>query len=105
MITVIRPFVSELFAAVYADHKATGAPRGCVCVKMVAPAMHWLAAFFSKQVGALSREYHLSIYVSQGPQVDICLDASPWGLGGYLMINQKIERWFATRLSEAEMEI
>ena len=49
--------------------------------------------------GALTRDFDLEAYLGMGPIVELALDASPWGLGGVLIIDNKPVSYFASQLS------
>ena len=38
-------------------------------------------------------------------EVEINLDASPWGIGGYIVLKDQIMKWFASAISQEEAEI
>ena len=49
--------------------------------------------------GALSRTWYFEDFLHQGIQYRIILDASPWGLGGILMMGETIISWFSSPLT------
>jgi hypothetical protein len=53
--------------------------------------------------GKISRSYDLAPYLGLGKQVTMDLDASPWGIGGYLTEDGTIVSWFSSSLSAAEL--
>jgi hypothetical protein len=67
--------------------------------------LRWLLALLQEQTGELKRVFHLDTYFGRGKQVELCLDASPWGLGGFLIEDGCITSWFACSLSAAELEL
>ena len=40
-----------------------------------------------------------------GRQVEIITDASPWGLGGYLVVDRKIESYFSSELTTEDLTL
>ena len=50
----------------------------------------WMMAFFKNEAPDLVREYRVSTYFGEGIKMDIVTDASPWGIGGYLVIVDKL---------------
>jgi hypothetical protein len=59
----------------------------------------------SESEAKLERNFDLATYEGQGLSVSICLDASPWGLGGFLVEGSQIIAWFACDISAAEQEV
>jgi hypothetical protein len=47
----------------------------------------------------------LQTWLGHGDRIELCLDASPWGLGGFLTINGKIRSFFRCGLSDEELEL
>ena len=103
LVMTMRPFLAELYAAQYA--KRSNAPNGCVWLKQIEEALLWMRAFLAGTPGKLERIYYLSSYMNTGPQVTLELDASPWGLGGVLVINSHPISWFASALSTEELSV
>ena len=94
-----RPFLSELWGALNAKNKAT-APGGSIWLKQIAPALKWMKCFMSGHSGSLARQWFFQDLLFQGVEYSIILDASPWGLGGILMKDGVIIRWFSSRLTK-----
>ena len=97
----VRPFLADLYGALYA--KAGNAPRGLIWTKQIWPVLCWMNAMLATSSGKIVRKYDLAPYLKQGRQVTMDLDASPWGIGGYLTEDGKIVSWFASALSGAEL--
>ena len=100
-----RPFVSMIWAPLY-DSKARcwWAPES-VWQKPVAIALKWMAAFLHKQRGSLIRIYRLSDYLGEGSLVEVVTDASPTGLGGYLVEGEAIQEYFGSPITESDQQI
>ena len=83
----LRPFLQELYGALYAEPEsaAPGCPPSCVWLRMIQGPLDWLQAFFRQAVGNLRVTYDPSAWASVGPPVRIWTDASPWGMGGVLI--------------------
>jgi len=96
----LRPFLTDIYAALYS--KASNAPRGHIWTKQMLPVLVWVNALLSNGVGKLVRRYDLAPYMGTGRQVTMDLDASPWGIGGYLTENGSIVSWFSSALSVSE---
>jgi hypothetical protein len=103
LVLTLRPFLGELYAAQYAER--TNAPNGCVWLRQIEEALLWARAFLAETPGKLERTYYLSAYMGTGPQVTLELDASPWGLGGVLVIDGTPISWFASALATEELSI
>ena len=102
LIQKVRPFLSELYAAYYAD---TDGPIGdTIWTRQILHTLTWLIAFLDESAVKLSRTYDYRTYLGGGTQVTICLDASPWGLGGFLVEDLTIVSWFACSLSQEELD-
>ena len=103
LVMTLRPFLSELYAAQYAERGT--APVGCVWTKQIIASLEWVRAFLAEIPGKLQRRYDLKNYLSSSLQVSLELDASPWGLGGVLLINGRPTSWFASAISTEELLI
>jgi hypothetical protein len=85
LVMILRPFLSEMYAA---QTKIKGSPPpGCIWTKQVEVVLKWVKAFLGEVPGKLERRYYLSAYLQSSLQVSLELDASPWGLGGILLEN------------------
>ena len=103
LIYVMRPFVAMLRAAV--SENQPGAPAGCVWKRSMETPLKWIAAFLHGKAGTLVRVFTLEDYMRAGDDVEITLDASPWGLGGALMINGIVIEFFSSCLTDLDEEI
>jgi hypothetical protein len=107
LVPLVRPFLQELYAALHSTATAAHARFGSeiVWTKQVRSALTWLAHLLQESEGKLERTFELHTFRGQGLAVEICLDASPWGLGGFLTENGVITSFFAAPLSLAESKI
>jgi hypothetical protein len=104
LVHTIRPFLTDLYGAIHSkDLAASGAPSGCVWTRQIHHVLLWMAAFLSERPGSLHKLYPLSAYRRSATRIGMHLDASPWGLGGYLSVDGDIVAWFASALSDAEL--
>ena len=69
--------------------------------KQVKHVLSWIIALLQ---GPLVRDYLLSVYTGSGNNVEICLDASPWGIGGTLALNGKLKTWFCDQLQLTDIK-
>ena len=99
-----RPFLQEIWGALK-DSSTSKAPNNCIWVKQCRAALKWFDAFFRGIVGATTREYPLYIHLGQGESVEINLDASPWGLGGYVEHNRIITHYFISEVITIEASL
>jgi hypothetical protein len=70
---------------------------------MVAPALRWVLAFLNGHSGAIIRRYRVSSYLGVSSHVCIMLDASPWGLGGIIMVDSVILEYFADSFTDFDV--
>jgi hypothetical protein len=104
LVQTMRPFLSELYAAQTSTTKG-GPIASSVWTAQVAHTLRWLVALLQQESSVLKRTFELSVFRGHGLKVVMCLDASPWGLGGYLMEDGNIVSYFSCPLSDTELEI
>ena len=102
-VQTVRPFLTDLRGALYA--KETNAPTGMVWTRQFRHVLFWLKALMTGEYGALERDYVTAVYHGLTDEIEINLDASPWGIGGYIIIRNTITRWFSSPISTQEAEI
>ena len=93
VIYVWRPLVQELYSALHS--KTTNAPKGCIWTKQVLRSFSWILAFLAGEQGSIVREYSLSHFRREGPDVVITWDASPWGMGAALQVAGQFVEFFS----------
>ena len=77
--------------------KAKGrAPAGHRWTSNISIPVAWIRAFLEDTHGSLVRRITLPDHLGHGLRVRITTDASPWGLGGVLEVNNQIEAYFAS---------
>ena len=98
-----RPFLQGLWAAL----TTTGGdcPNNCVWTKQVRSSLKWLCAFIRGQRGTLERTFYLDAHYNRVPPVELILDASPWGLGGGLIVGNVPTDWFSSELTEYDFKL
>ena len=84
-----------LWSALFCDQSA-GAPANCVWTKQIAIPLRWIQAFLAGLEGMLTRTFDLDLYAGRGRRAQMVFDASPWGAGGVLLVNDKVIGWFTT---------
>ena len=100
-----RPFLQELWGALYSDDSESAAPFNCVWTRQFSHTLVFLVAFLTRAMGTINRVYALDAYLGIGDKISVKLDASPWGLGGILLLNGHPTSWFSSPLSESDEEI
>ena len=83
-----RPFLRSIWTAIYAV-PSDGTPRNCVWVKQFVVAVKWIRAFLNGVQGNMVRVFDLDVYAGVGPFARMVFDASPWGAGGFLVVDGK----------------
>lgn len=100
VIPMVRPFLSDIYAALYKPGHASG----CIWTKQLKHVLVWIRALLSQDFVKLTRSFSLAVHLRQGSSVEFNLDASPWGMGGFLSRDGHILSWFAVALSDADCE-
>ena len=105
LIPHLRPFLSSLWSVLSGRLETTndGAPSGSfpgklIHVRRIRPALAWVRALLSGEAAPLRRELYAFL-----PEVvvDITTDACPFGLGGTLRVEGKLEEVFATDIPQS----
>jgi hypothetical protein len=103
LIPTVRPFISQMYGALYSE--SSGPNGDTIWKKQVEHSLSWLLSFLTESNAKLERTFDLRTFQGYGREVVICLDASPWGLGGYLVEDNLIQSWFACGLSDDEQTL
>ena len=101
IVYTLRPFLTDLHAAIYTTD--TNAPHGCIWMKQIIHVLWWVIAFLDGR--PITRHYLLAVYMGHGVDIEINLDASPWGLGGYIVEDGIITAWFASKINTTEARL
>ena len=99
-----RPFLDELWGAIYSTG-ASRAPPNCIWKQQIASALDWIAAFLAENVGSLTRSWALDRYVAPATDMLVIFDASPWGIGSYLVINGVISNYMLSKLTKHDESV
>ena len=102
LVFMVRPFLSELWAALSCNSKASNAPRNYIWRCQIDPALGWILSFLAGAPGKLERQYSLTSYTGAGHAVDLCMEASPWGLGAYLALDGHIVDYCESNITDNE---
>ena len=74
-----------------------------VPLRRIRHSITWLRAFFQGRVGALTRTFDLTHWLSE-PFIEITTDASPWGLGAVLTVHGRIWAVLSDELQEDDLK-
>ena len=107
VIYVWRPFLAELWGALYNKNNPSGpcSVSGCTWTKQILPALAWILSFIQGQRGAVRRVFHIDTYLGRGRKVRIVTDASPWGYGAWISIDGVLLEYFSDAVSESDEKI
>ena len=97
-----RPFLQHLWAAIY-QTDSHGAPANCIWTKQIKTSLLWMKAFLSGSCGTVSRTFFLDKFLGQQDQHSLLLDASPFGLGGVLLLGATPVAWFSDAISATDI--
>jgi len=105
LIYMWRPFVKLLWAPLLLGDDADYAPKNCCWCKRIRVAALWLVAFIRGQQGSITRTFDAASYAGVGMPLCITIDASPWGIGGTLEINNVVTAYFYDAVSEWDVKL
>ncbi|CAE8690656.1 unnamed protein product, partial [Polarella glacialis] len=99
LVSPLRPFLSCLWAVLSTKSEPDSKrkvkfAKGLIHVKRLRSALELFAAFFHGESGGLLREYRPRTLCN----VFIATDASPWGYGGILVVNDRFPLGLAVRI-------
>ena len=104
IVPVIRPFLSDVYGVIH-QTADSHAPSNCYWTKQWRYVTVWMREFLANEGEELYREYRLQAYYGNGIQMQLVTDASPWGIGGYLVVSGTILTYFASKLTERDVRI
>ena len=113
LIQTWRPFLDQLWGALKSANtdRSGGAPANTVWTSQIRAALLWIEAFLDEERNedfcwdekgtfiGLRRVWRLEAYLNQGPVVRITWDASPYGLGAILEIDDVVIAFIAAPLT------
>ena len=102
LLVTLRPFLHSLWAALYSPE---GKVSGTIWTKQIAHSLSWLRAFFHHAMPGLVRRFRLTDFLGHGDRIEIGSDASPWGLGAWLAVNDIIIKFFYCALDDFDIEL
>jgi hypothetical protein len=116
LIPVMRPFLATLWATLSTNPGSTSGPSDAplsdrpkavprlpphlVHTRRARHGLTWFLAFFLQQRGTLTRS--ICFDTSLIPELIICTDASPWGIGGFVLGPRGPGKWFADPLGAVD---
>lgn len=104
LLITMRPFLEPMWAGLVCE-KHSGAPRNCIWRKQVDPPFIWPTAFPSGRASKIERVFTLDAYLRMGTIAEIGIDVSPWGMGGWLTINDHYTHYFAGGISPEDIDM
>eukprot|EP00439_Symbiodinium_sp_Y106_P060007 s2027_g8.t2 len=99
-----RPFITDLWAVIHSSADSR-APPNCVWTKQWRHVTDWFLAFFRGESGSLVRDFKVSSYFQKSVRVRIVTDASPWGIGGFLILGNEPVYYFASPLDQRDSSL
>ena len=94
--------MEPLWAALHKGSSSSG-PQNCIWTTQIRSTLLWFQRFFNGNGENLQRFYSLDAYMRRGTTVEIGVDASPWGLGGWLSVDGVVKSYFASILTEHDV--
>jgi hypothetical protein len=76
---------------------------GLVFVRQARHSLAWMAAFFEGVVGSLVRSYEVWPTAALEDSSFVATDASPWGIGGILVIRGQVVAYFADIIQDDDL--
>ena len=104
IVEVLRPFMAYVYGVLY-NKGNTKAPKNCVWTRQWKHITLWIRTFLRNEAKDLFREYRLWTYFGKGVNVEVVTDASPWGLGGFIVIGGKIMAYFSSPITPDDENI
>jgi hypothetical protein len=99
-----RPFLSNLWGAIAAVNNHQCPAAQCIWRTQIAADLHWLQAFLKGCSGSLIRKFTVDTYHNRGRNIAITTDASPWGIGAWLSIDNVIVDYFADEVCADDVQ-
>ncbi len=108
-----RPFLRDLWGAISqckSEHtslrEVSRKLKRCIWTKQITHVLQWILAFLTVHRGALTRIYTVDSWTGKSSlNIRIILDASPWGLGAYLMANGTVVAWYTSPISDDDIAV
>ena len=100
LIVTWRPFLHQIWAALSAANHKSNSPVNTVWTRQVRSALLWFCAFLHDKQGAITRTFSLQEFSNVGDQIELVLDASPWALGGVLIVNGCYMSYFTSPIAD-----
>ena len=101
----LRAFLSPLWAAIASAAGWQGPPgTATIGASQVRHALLWVQAFLEGHEGALARRIGVAPRTATSVTQIVC-DASPWGLGAILTVNDVPVSWLADAITDLDLDI
>ena len=105
LIHVWRPFVSMLWGPIYSSRSRCPFNPDRVWKSAVEIPLRWMQAFLDGARGTVSRTYTLAAYLQEGERYTVVTDASPVGLGAFLVLDNVILEFAFGPITELDQEV
>ena len=98
-----RPFVGMLWAALYQPRDLSSAPLNFVWSSQLREPLNWFKAFWKGGATQnIVREFSVEHHFNRGKPVVIYVDASPFGLGGWISVSGRPWQYFADDVTDED---
>ena len=105
LVFALRPFLTEIWACLTTDLDSN-APPNCVWTRQIAKTLRWISAFLNEtSESIILRRFSVRAHFCDAIKIDLLLDASPWGVGGVLVIDGLPHEYFASKLTKDDERI
>ena len=103
LLFALRPFVATLWAALYSPD---GGALNCIWTSQISHSLWWFLAFFEMTgAGPISRVFSLCAHLNLGPRIKVTTDASPFGIGGHLVVDTVFIGFFFDWISDLDLQL
>ena len=102
-----RPFLSNIWGAVSETNseKRGNAPKGCLWLTQVKGDLEWIGEFLAGTKGTITRTFRLTDYLCRGDKVTLITDASPWGIGAWIVHQNGAIQYFSDKLQDHDLVV
>ena len=100
-----RPFLDTLWAALAKSQRKGETTQTYVWKRQIKPSLQWFLCFLEGQRNHLCRQWWYSSFHAAAAEITMILDASPYGFGGVLIVNNIVLAYFADIISNHDVRI
>ena len=108
IVRIRRPFLQELWAAIAFGRAVesgtvrSNAPKRCVWRSQIDHTLRWFTAFFDDKPGFREITFNHKELQAPAPNIRLVCDASPFGLGAYLVVDGVALAYFTSPLTQQD---